>query len=325
MHYKAQPGLLQALSTGVWPVLLELRGIKLAHGDAALIARALPNLRGLTALMTGGWRLGAAPPVFPALESARLGASGSHDNPLAQAVVLAKMAPQLQRLCLGDCDYGRDFTHASCNLAGATRLTHVVLGAGFARCILHASVWGDLAALPALKELSVHCTQKELLLVSRLSALEALSAKVYYKRSCYPDISVANVPAVLAAAAALPRLRALRLDLVDCGRVELGALLDPPTCGALTALTLAFQPWGPSARDAAQLAARMGLRRLVMGPLHLAAWLAQDGNRRAFRRDMSQLAAEMAAEGLQLEVEMRERRCGTANRSSSTPHSALRV
>lgn len=279
------------------------------------------------ASLTGGWPpgarapglvagyaqpLGARPPVFPALESAYLKTflrRANQRSPFAEALVPAQMAPQLKILHLDDSVFGHHVTYVSCNLAGTTTLTRLVLGgeAPSRYCpgsALHPSMWGALAALPALTELSVPCTPQELQLLSRLSALEALRAQVYHRNRSSARPCVANAPELLSAPAAIPRLRALRLELTGCDGVWLLGAPKAPLGGALTALTLLFEGWEARLRDAAQLAARVGLRRLVRGSRFGSSLGTTKGP--AVRQGLARLAAEMAAEGLELEQVWRE-------------------
>ena len=109
----------QLFKTACWPKLRYLRGILLPGECAAALARGLPSLEALDAVLDGEWA-GAGGAVFGRVRQARLQECCAS---FVEHARISSLLPSIERLSLSE-DQGT----ISTDLAGATRLTHLRLG-----------------------------------------------------------------------------------------------------------------------------------------------------------------------------------------------------
>ena len=260
-----------------WPQLRQLCGIYLLGDAAAALARGLPSLECLGAIPQGEWT-GAGKAVFARVRQANLECCCESFTAHAH---ISSLLPSLERLTLWEECSITDCSAMSTDLAGATRLTHLVLGTNDGECFskLQPRAWAALSTMSRLRHLALDMTFDEVPQVARLPpALELLSlnvAQCYFEEHGHvawmhhTSGSAIDLCTVLEAAAGLPRLRSLTVKAPGMTHLNHGSLarLVHAGLGGLEALVMNGARQWLKPHDVALLAALPGLRRLHTQPL----------------------------------------------------------
>ena len=158
--------------TACWPKLRYLCGIILPGKCAATLARGLPSLEALDAVPVGQWA-GAGEAVLARVRHARL---QECCESFAAHARIASLLPSIERLTLWE-----DQAIISTDLAGATRLTHLLLGgAEFDRINeVQPRALAALGTLSRLRHLALDVKPSRLPQLAHLpAALEVLLVRV---------------------------------------------------------------------------------------------------------------------------------------------------